>query len=335
MISAVQQQLLQRLADGALHSGTALGSALGIGRAAVWKQVKALQALGVEIHSQQRQGYALPSALTLLNPQEIEAQLDAKVATSLSGVERFWSCDSTNSELMRRLRDGSAHSGAVLLAEHQSDGRGRRGKQWLSPFGGSLYCSLLWRFPGGLMSLSGLGLVVGVALAQAVESIGLEGVKLKWPNDLHYRDQKLGGVLIELEGESEGPTDVVVGVGLNIALADVEQRIDQPWTALAHHLQSPPSRNRLAAMLLNHLIPLLQQFEQRGLNAISSEWQRLDRVRDLPVAIHQEGEVIHGIARGIDPHGALRVEQDGEIVSHFSGDVSLRLSSRPVSPRTE
>lgn len=328
MISAVQQQLLQRLADGGLHSGTALGEQLGISRAAVWKQVQVLQEAGIEIISEKRQGYALPAAVELLNPTVIHSVLDAEVGARLTSVEALWSCDSSNSELMRRLRSGDAESAVVLLTEHQSGGRGRRGKQWVSPFGGSLYLSLLWRFSGGLMALSGLGIVVGIAMAQAVEALGLEGVKLKWPNDLHYQDQKLGGVLIELVGESDGPTDVVIGVGLNAMLSDQAQQIDQPWTALNHHFDVPPSRNHLAAALLNHLIPLLDRFEQGGLEVLMPEWEALDRVRDRPVVIHQEEkQKIHGIARGIDATGALKLESNGVVERHFSGDVSLRLDS--------
>ncbi len=327
MISLVQQQLLQRLADGELHSGTALGEYLGISRAAVWKQVQVLQEAGIEIVSEKRQGYALPAAVELLNTAVIHSGLDAGVASRLDSIDMLWSCDSSNSELLRQLRSGDAASGVVLLTEHQSGGRGRRGKQWVSPFGGSLYLSLLWRFSGGLMALSGLGIVVGIAMAQAAKALGLEGAMLKWPNDLHYRDKKLGGVLIELEGESDGPTDVVIGVGLNVMLTDQSQQIDQPWTALNQHFDSSPSRNQLAATLLNRLIPLLDRFEQGGLEVLMPEWERLDRVRDRPVVIHQEGSAIHGVARGIDASGALKVESNGVIQRHFSGDVSLRLDS--------
>ena len=326
MISEVQQRLLQRLADGACHSGTALGTYLGISRAAVWKQIQGLQEMGIAIHSQPRQGYQFSAPLTLLDQTEIIEGLAPDQQGRIAAVEVNWLCDSTNSELMRRLRQQQAVHGTVLLAEYQSDGRGRRGKSWVSPFGGSLYLSLLWRFSGGLMALSGLGIVVGIAMAQAVEAVGLKGAMLKWPNDLHYRDQKLGGVLIELEGEVEGPTDVVMGVGLNVSLPDGQDAIDQPWTSLEQHLPATPSRNLLAAALLNALIPLLDRFEFGGLEALKQEWEVLDRVYGQPVAIHQEDQVRVGIARGIDANGALRLEEDGEIHCHYSGDVSLRLS---------
>ena len=327
MITPIQQRLLQRLSDGARHSGTMLGEHLGISRAAVWKQVQTLQESGIKIHSEQRQGYRLSSPVTLLDRVEVQSLLQQEIRARLPQIETLWSCDSTNSELMRRLREQEAATGSVLLTEYQSGGRGRRGKQWISPFGGSLYLSLLWRFSGGLMALSGLGIVVGIAMAQAVEQLGLNGAMLKWPNDLHYDDKKLGGVLIELEGESDGPTDVVIGVGLNVSLSDQSKQIDQPWTALEQHLKAPPTRNQLTAALLNRLLPLLDLFEKEGLAALMPEWEALDRVCDQPVVIHQEGKQIHGVARGIDPMGALKVESNGEIQRHYSGDVSLRLST--------
>lgn len=296
-------------------------------RAAVWKQIQSLQESGVVIHSEPRQGYSLPAAIEWLNAAEIQSQLQPEIAARLSAVEILFGCDSSNSELMRRLRQQQPESGSVLLTEYQSAGRGRRGKQWVSPLGGSLYLSLLWRFSGGLMALSGLGIVIGIAMARAVERIGLSGAMLKWPNDLHYQDRKLGGVLIELEGESDGPTDVVMGVGLNVSLADQGGEIDQPWTALDQHLQRVPSRNRLAAALLEALIPLLDRFEAGGLPALMVEWEALDRVRDQSVVIHQEGRQRVGVARGIDAMGALQVESSGKIERHYSGDVSLRLDA--------
>jgi BirA family biotin operon repressor/biotin-[acetyl-CoA-carboxylase] ligase len=324
--TTIQQQLLQLLTDGETHSGTALGEQLGVGRAAVWKQIQALQAMGVEIQSLPRQGYQISHPISLLDGSTIRSALATSIAERLPVIEPLWSCDSTNSELMRRLRGEYSSSGTVLLAEHQSGGRGRRGKQWVSPFGGSLYLSLQWRFSSGMMALSGLGIVVGIAMAKAIEQLGIEGVMLKWPNDLHLNDKKLGGILIELEGESEGPTDVVIGVGINVAANSLSSsEIDQPWTALSEHQSVMPSRNQLAALLLSQLIPRLDHFEQQGLGGLMSEWDALDRIRDCPVWIDQEGARESGVARGITAIGALQVELNGGLCTYYSGDVSLRL----------
>ena len=176
------------------------------------------------------------------------------------------------------------------------------------------------------MALSGLGMVVGIAMAHAVQAVGIEGAMLKWPNDLHLGDHKLGGVLIELEGESEGPTDIVIGVGINVALsAQAGGVIDQPWTSLSHYLNPTPTRNQLAAALLNQLTPRLDRFEQSGLAALMPEWEALDRVRGSTVVLQQESGATIGVARGINALGALQLECEGAIQSHYSGDLSLRL----------
>ncbi|MBT7306909.1 MAG: bifunctional biotin--[acetyl-CoA-carboxylase] ligase/biotin operon repressor BirA [Gammaproteobacteria bacterium] len=325
MISPVQQRLLRLLADGELHSGTALGERVGISRAAVWKQIQSLQAEGIEVVAELRHGYRLPAAVSLLDAEDILEQLEGSIRERLPSVQALWQCDSTNSELMRQLHQG-AEPGSVLLAEYQSGGRGRRGKSWISPFGSSLNLSLLWRFSGGVMALSGLGMVVGIAMAHAVQAVGIEGAMLKWPNDLHLGDHKLGGVLIELEGESEGPTDIVIGVGINVALsAQAGGVIDQPWTSLSHYLNPTPTRNQLAAALLNQLTPRLDRFEQSGLAALMPEWEALDRVRGSTVVLQQESGATIGVARGINALGALQLECEGAIQSHYSGDLSLRL----------
>ncbi len=327
MITPIQQKLLRQLSDGAVHSGTALGEVVGISRAAVWKQIQSLHAAGVAILPEARQGYRLPLPIHFLDRQRIEEALAPDIGGQLAGIQTLWDCDSTNSELMRQHHSG-ARPGTALLAEHQSAGRGRRGREWISPFGGSLYLSLLWRFPSGPMALSGLAIAVGIAAAEALMELGVEGVELKWPNDIHLQGGKLGGVLIDLEGETEGPTHVVIGIGINVEIPEQEgQRIGQPWSSLSQQLGAAPSRNRLAALLLNRLIPLLNRFEQQGLEPLLPQWEPLDLVKDRKVVLQLEGKTITGTARGIDRTGALQLEHSGVVRPYFSGDLSLRLHS--------
>ena len=324
-MTPIQEQLLETLSDGELHSGTTLGDSLGVSRAAIWKQIQALQSIGVEIYSENRHGYRLSAPVTFLDEQEIRSRLSVEATQCLPHIDLVWSCDSTNSELMRNLHDG-ASSGAVLLAEHQVAGRGRRGKEWVSPFGGSLYLSLLWKFSGGPMVLSGLGIVVGIAMATVLNRSWLSGVQLKWPNDLYFQNQKLGGILIDLEGESEGPTSAVIGIGLNVNVSQAAGgRIKQPWTSLSEQLDSVPSRNELAAALLNEVVEVLNRFESEGLESLTPEWDQLDMVRDHHVLVELEGKRVAGVARGIDQLGALLVESGGAVSRYFSGDVSLRI----------
>ena len=158
---------------------------------------------------------------------------------------------STSTELLlRRVQRKDIHA-SVLAAEWQTAGRGRRGRKWTAVAGGSLTFSLGWRFDQGAGYLAGLSLAVGVAVIRALEAEGLPGVELKWPNDLIYRHMKVGGILVELNGDALGPSSVVVGVGLNVRLpATAKHDIDQPvsdLTAVAGRGAAPIDRNRLLA----------------------------------------------------------------------------------------
>src|SRR5690606_21256423 len=182
-----------------------------------------------------------------------------------------WTIDSTSSELLRRRTPPTGVE--VLLAERQTGGRGRLGRAWASPLAANLYLSLARAFEGGLARLGGLGLVAGVAAAEALHGLGYGRVRLKWPNDLVVPDpasralRKLGGLLVEGGGEHAGPVRAVVGLGLNVRMpATGAASIDQPWCDLAGlgH-PAPPSRDALAAALVAHLVPALAQFDRDGL----------------------------------------------------------------------
>ncbi|MDX1654152.1 MAG: biotin--[acetyl-CoA-carboxylase] ligase, partial [Candidatus Competibacteraceae bacterium] len=240
-----ERRLLEVLGDGRFHSGEELARALGVSRAAVWKHLNSLGRRGLEVHAVRGRGYRLPNPLELLDPEGIRAQLSPSVQGRLAQLEVFDQIDSTNSYLLTRAKAG-APGGSVCLAERQSAGRGRRGRQWISPFAANLYLSVLWRYPDGPALLSGLSLAVGVAMARALEGVGVVGVGLKWPNDLLWRDQKLGGILLEFGGESSGPCQVVTGVGLNVTMPkEPALDIDQPWPDLTTVLGLGLSRNRL------------------------------------------------------------------------------------------
>src|SRR5690606_35740726 len=251
-----ERELLQRLLDGPA-SGAALAQAAGQTRAAIWKHVRALRAGGVAISVRPRRGYALDRPMELLDADAIAARLDPAQRGALASLEVAWSLDSTNSELLRRQTPETG--AAVLLAERQSGGRGRRGRSWASPLAANIYLSLPRRFGGGLARLPGLSLVAGVASAEALHALGFGAVRLKWPNDLVVADpghglRKLGGLLVEGGGEAGGPARAVIGLGLNVAMPDgTAADIGQPWTDLASLAGGQaPSRNAVVAALLSH-----------------------------------------------------------------------------------
>ena len=183
------ENLLKLLADGYFHSGEELGSELGVSRAAVWKKLKALSALGLELDAVRGKGYRLPGNIELLNQQVIRDRLPDNIRDSV-GLQVELCTRSTNDDV--RKLSAAREPWQVCMAEHQSHGRGRRGRTWQSPFGASLYFSMLWRVESGLAAMEGLSLAVGLAVVKTLESFGANGLMLKWPNDVLGNGKKAG-----------------------------------------------------------------------------------------------------------------------------------------------
>lgn len=215
---------------------------------------------------------------------------------------------------------------ALFLAERQSAGRGRRGREWVSPPGANIYFSLSRRFFRPLPSLAGLSLAVGVALAEGLRSLGYGQVRLKWPNDLWIESRKLGGILVQLRPEVGGGTGAVIGVGLNVRMPDeAAQTIDQPWCDLSQFSAAPVSRNVVVAALIGSLLPALEQFDAHGLAHFLWRWQELDALRGQRVQVQDGDRVIAGVCLGVSSEGALRLErEDGSEVKVHGGEASLR-----------
>ena len=316
------RQLLAKLAQGAC-SGDALARGLGQTRAAIWKRIQGLRAAGVAIEGRAGDGYRLAQPLELLDPERIGAALPGAVAAQLAGLEIGWSLGSTNSELLRR--NAPLRGTEVLLAERQTGGRGRRGRQWASPLAANIYLSLSRAFAGGLSRMGGLSLAAGVASAEALHALGFAGVGLKWPNDLLVEGRKLGGLLVEGGGEFAGPARAVIGLGLNVRMpARVAADINQPWVDLDTLAGAPVSRNEVVAALLSHLLPALQQFEQEGLAPFLPRYAALDVLAGRTVRVEEAGTLQEGIADGLAEDGALRVLIDGQARCFHAGEVSVR-----------
>lgn len=325
MTSAADRALLSRLAQGPV-SGDALAREAGLTRAAVWKRIEALRAAGLRIEAQAGRGYALAAPADLLEPGRILAALPPQVRDRVATLEVAWSLDSTNSEL---LRQGDPGPGArVLLAERQTGGRGRRGRPWASPLAANLYLSVARRFEAGLARLGGLSLVAGIAVADALQALGVAQARLKWPNDLVVAGdgglRKLGGILVEGGGEYAGPARAVIGIGLNVRMpSEAGGGIDQPWIDL-QALGQVPSRDRLAATVLERLLPALDRFDAEGLAPFLDAYAAHDALAGQPVRILARDAEHSGIALGVAADGALRLRTgEGERAFH-AGEVSLR-----------
>ncbi|WP_159017422.1 bifunctional biotin--[acetyl-CoA-carboxylase] ligase/biotin operon repressor BirA [Cognatiluteimonas profundi] len=320
------RDLLLRLLRGPA-GGAVLAGDGGLTRAAVWKRIAALRAAGVAITAQPGQGYALAQPLELLSADAIRERLPPHLRPQLAALDVAWSLDSTNSELLRRSTP--PQGSAVLLAERQTGGRGRRGRNWASPLAANVYLSLARLFSGGLARLPGLSLVAGIATAEALHASGFTNVRLKWPNDLVVTEpaglRKLGGLLVEGGGEHAGPARAVIGLGLNVRMPPAfAADISQAWTDLASMGGTAPSRNTLVASVLAHWLPTLAQFNEQGLRPFLDRYARFDALAGQDVSVHGADGVQRAHAIGIAEDGALRLRIDGREQRVYSGDVSVR-----------
>ncbi len=315
-----ERALLCLLADGQTHSGAALAHALGLSRAAVWKQIEALRAAGLPVQAEAGRGYRVTPALQLLDA----AALRRAAGSYWPQVEVPWRVDSTSSELLRRAED--LPGGTALFAEWQNAGRGRRGRTWLAPPLLGLTFSLLWRFTQGYAALAGLSLAMGVAVAETLRRHGADAVMLKWPNDLLHRGHKFGGILVELGGEFLGPCHAVIGIGLNLHLPDaLRAQAGQPVTDLAAACAGAvPARNALAADLLLALGAALTSFARDGFAAFVVRYAALDALAGRELRVEWAGRSFRAHAQGVDARGALQVRHAGELLSLDSAEVSVR-----------
>lgn len=311
-------QILRQLADGEFHSGEALGRHLGVSRATVFNDLSSVADSGVALQRIRGRGYRLAQAWQCLDSAEIERHLGA--AAARFRIEILQQAASSNTELLRRA---GAPRGSVLAVELQTAGRGRLGRTWHSGLGNALTFSLLWRFDCGLNALSGLSLAVGLAVARTLGQFDVAGVGLKWPNDILAPYGKLGGVLIEAQGDMYGPSTVVIGIGLNCTLPTVNAgEIGQPVASLEQLCKSPPCRNHLLAALLQELAAVLDIFASSGFVALRAGWERHHAQQNLPVSLQMpDGSRISGIARGVSETGELRLETEQGTRLFNSGEV--------------
>ena len=183
---------------------------------------------------------------------------------------------------------------------------------------------MLRRFNNGMGSLSGLSLVAGVALMQALNDCGVSGIGLKWPNDVLADGHKLAGILVELGGEFLGPCFAVIGIGVNLRLPE-SVGIDQPYTDLARLCgDATPSRNILIARLIERLHELLDRFEVEGFARLRDEYARYDALVGNAISVRTNDGEVFGIADGVDTRGALRVRQGEQVITFDSAEVSVR-----------
>lgn len=308
--------LISLLADGEFHSGEQLGETLGMSRAGINKHIQTLRDWGIDVFTVPGKGYSLPEPIQLLDESFIQAQVNQGHVAVLPVI------DSTNQYLLDRLAE--LRSGDTCVAEYQQAGRGRRGRKWFSPFGANLYFSMYWKLEQGPAAAIGLSLVIGIVIAEVLQSLGADRVRVKWPNDLYLDDRKLAGILVELTGKTGDAAHIVIGTGINMVMRKVESDVvNQAWITL-QEAGVTINRNTLVVQLIKALRTALTVFEQEGLGSYLSRWDKLDNFLNRQVKLIIGEKEIFGISRGIDAQGALLLEQNGVVKPWMGGEISLR-----------
>jgi BirA family biotin operon repressor/biotin-[acetyl-CoA-carboxylase] ligase len=325
----LQQHLLGLLADGQLHSGSELAAELGVTRSAVWKHMRQLESLQLEVVAQAGQGYRLTEPLELLDRQQIFSAYSSDLARNRCGMPNvLWVSDSTSDHLLQQSAPDSGRA-QVCLAEYQSAGRGRRGRQWFAPVGSGICLSVAWTFAASPANLSCLGLATGVGVLRALHKAGVPSAQLKWPNDIVVNGGKLAGILIDVRGEAGGPLQVVAGVGVNYRVnMRTEQAITEsggikPASLLASGA-AVAGRNATAALLAEEISAVMSSYVANGFTSYAEEWNASDCLAGRVIEAQSDGEVLTGTAQGIAEDGRLKLQVDGKLHHLVTGDITIR-----------
>ncbi len=307
------------LSDLQYHDGSSIGTKLNITRSAVWKNIKKLEAYGIEIDSHKTKGYCLRDPLILLDEDQIKSKLD----DDQINLEVFETLGSTNDHIKNiKTKDKTT----ICIAEHLSNARGRMGRKWQAPFGKNIYLSLGCYFKKDFSELSGLSLITGLALIKSFQILDLkEKLSLKWPNDILSSDGKIAGILIEVLAEANGSAYVIIGIGLNVNMkSDPNEDITQKWNSLVNLKGKHINRNQLSASIINQLSRYLEKFNQVGLEGFIDEWQGADILYNQQIKILSGNVEIQGISKGINKYGNLMIElASGELKACSSGDSTI------------
>lgn len=326
------EKVLRLLADGEHHSGEEIGQSLGISRSAIWKAIHEVsEKYQLDIHSTPGKGYRLGKKMTFLDSKAISAELDPKHRAELQDIVILDQTPSTNDYLLEALKS-QRHGNIACFAEQQTQGKGRRGRSWISPFGHNIYHSLLWSFRKDAAELTGLSLAIAVAVLDAIRAYLdpkiSSSLGLKWPNDIYFGDQKLAGILLEMSSQAHDACHLVIGVGINTHVSKKEaEKINQPFTSLDEIEKGSTQRNRLAGIVLNQLIATLVHFEKKGFLPYLNRWSSHDYLKNRKIQLKYQDKIITGMVRGISDQGALLLEMNGKIQSFLSGDTQVILAS--------
>jgi BirA family biotin operon repressor/biotin-[acetyl-CoA-carboxylase] ligase len=317
-------ELVELLGDGEYHNGTDIGRHLGVSRAAVWKLVKKLELYNVPFVCTKGKGYRLEVPLALLNADKMKSLLHHHSATKVVVLEKTSSTNDYLKSVSKNNKDIIA-----CFAEAQTAGKGRLQRQWYSPFAENIYLSLLYPFEKDMSELGGLSLVIALAICDALESVvdlGEKKLSVKWPNDILIDGCKLAGILIEIEAESNGLCQLIIGIGINVNMRKAFKKdIDQNWVSLLKMTNQTIDRNLIGSKVIDVLIDYIEEFSSTGLTGFKKEWQKRDCLAGGVVSVVSGSNKVSGACLGINTQGHLKIKtKKGDVLAVSSGDSTLQ-----------
>lgn len=302
-------------------SGERIAEANSLSRSAVWKQIQALQKLGLKIEGKQNYGYRLLEWPDLLLPEMIEHYREGQLGQPVYWHEVLASTNTTAKELARQ---GAKH-GTLVVSEAQTAGRGRRGRSWISPPSEGIFASLILRPQIPTRRVPLLTLATGIALVEALQSFGLHGAWLKWPNDVWVGQRKLAGILSEFSGELDAVEFVVIGMGINMHQAEFPSEIVHTATSFYRETGQKVNRAQVLARTLAEMERILPWLQSDDITPLFTAWQKHDHLLGQEVKVMEPTGTYTGRALGLSESGALRVAlPDGTEKLVLAGDVSIR-----------
>lgn len=320
------KSMLNLLADGQFHSQEEISRFLSLPLCIIPETLYQLLEPGVNLEKIDGKGYRIPGGLELLNEKQIFNEL-GQTKKLLNQLEILTSIDSTNNYLLESTE--TAEKTIAVFSEQQTAGRGQFNRKWVSSdLGKNIALSILYHLANKPNKLTGLSLVIGLAIVQTLEEYGLKEIQLKWPNDILYHGKKLAGILIETRPSKPGLRSIVIGIGLNLYKPTINAPfLKQAITDVYSIQKLPPQRNRMAALLLKNVLTKLSEFQDTNFSTFIKSWEKLDYLKNKTIHIQTPKAIFKGIARGINTEAQLCIEINGRLHYFNNGEVCIQLNT--------
>jgi len=281
-----------------------------------------LDSLGIATRASD-QFIEIDSAIDLLNMESIHTQISDKELVDAFHWQYRLLTESTNTDVLKRF---AAHQKpCIALAEMQSAGKGRRGRHWISPFAKNIYCSIGIHRPMKAHNLGLISIVTGIGLCKALSRSTSNAVQLKWPNDIYYRYQKLGGILIESRPTTAGNYYFVIGFGINVSMtAEDLEVVPQPATSVNSICGDSISRNLVLAQVIRQVVQMIHGFDESSVLQLVEEFNHHDAFHNQQIRVTTSSQTIHGVNKGINHSGQLELETEAGRQQFSAADISVR-----------